>query len=388
MKTKVAIQKCGTYDPVEIQNAVEKAVADAGGLNMIRSGDRVLLKINLLNTAPPERAVTTHPEVTRAMIRAVKDLGGKPIVGDAPGLDLPGMGKKVLRTSGTLAVCEQEDVPAIVFTDKGYKQVQVETNVKIKQMYIARELLEADVVIGLSKAKSHMQAIYTGAIKNFFGAVPTKDRKFSHAMPGLDEFAQCLVDIFIACNPHFGLMDAVIAMEGRGPSDGKPRNLGLILASNDLVALDTATSTAMGYDRTDIPHIRLASRRLVGVGDIEKIEIVGPALKEVRQEFELPPTSKIPVPGFLNAIAVRLIKVDPRVTPLCIKCGHCAEVCPVDAIVMGDNMAVIDYGKCIGCFCCHELCPSSAIKEKTSLAIKLFRFFTRLKEKKRAKIKS
>ena len=121
---------------------MSKVFTDAGGFDIIKPGQRVLLKLNLLNAAPVERAVTTHPEITRALIRLVKNAGGVPVAGDAPGLDLPGMGRKVLKTSGTLAVCQQEDIPAVVFTDKGYDVVTLESNVKLKSIHIAREILE------------------------------------------------------------------------------------------------------------------------------------------------------------------------------------------------------------------------------------------------------
>jgi len=380
-KAKVAIQKCGSYDPKEVFTAVSKVFTDAGGFDIIKPGQRVLLKLNLLNAAPVERAVTTHPEITRALIRLVKNAGGAPVAGDAPGLDLPGMGRKVLKTSGTLAVCQQEDISAVVFTDKGYEVVTLESNVKLKSIHIAREILEADVIIGVSKAKSHLQAYYTGGIKNFFGTCPGKDKKIAHTFPNTEEFSQSLVDIFAACNPDFGIMDGIIGMEGRGPSGGKPRFLGLVLGSKDFVALDRVTSTAMGYDRIDIPHIRQAAKRNLGEGELENIEIIGPPIDKVRQIFELPPTSKIPVPGFLNKVIFRLWQVDPKVTHLCVKCGHCATVCPVDAIVMGDEIALIDYKDCINCFCCHELCPNNAILEKTSLFVKVFRFVSWVKKR-------
>lgn len=386
MKSTVAIQRCENYEPENVRQAVAQAVEAAGGFGaIIKPGDRVFLKVNLLNSAPPERAVTTHPEITRAMIQIVREAEGVPVVGDAPGLDLPGMGKKVLRTSGTLAVCEQEEVPVVLFTDKGYEEVHIEGNTRLNDFHVARDILQSDVVISLAKAKSHMQAYYTGAIKNFFGVIPQKDRKRAHSLPGLEQFSESLVDIFAAVRPAFGLMDAIVGMEGRGPSDGKPRKLGLVLASSDLVALDAVTSAAMGYDVIDIPQMRLASRRGFGQNDLENITIAGPALNEVRQSFELPPTISERVPGFIGKFVMKMWKVEPKVTPSCVLCGHCESVCPADAITMGDQTAIIDYKECIGCFCCHELCPTSAIRERSSLLVKLFRLWGKLNERKNAK---
>ncbi len=47
----------------------------------------------------------------------------------------------------------------------------------------------------------------------------------------------------------------------------------------------------------------------------------------------------------------------------CIKCGACAAACPVEAIVEGDDIYVIDADKCIDCGACAAGCPVEAIKE-------------------------
>ena len=378
MKSVVAIERCASYEPEQVWQAVSKAVEAAGGLaGIVHPGARVLLKANLLNETPPERAVVTHPEVTRAMIRMVKQAGGVPVVGDAPGLDMPGMGKRVLRTSGTLGVCQQEGVEAVLFTDKGYELIERADNAILKSLYIAREVLEADVVIGLAKAKSHLQALYTGAIKNFFGVIPQHNRKTAHAQAGLKIFSRCLVDIFATVRPHFCVMDAVVGMEGRGPSAGDPRHLGLILASADSVALDAVTTACIGYDEFDVPHIRQAAARGLGQNLMEQIQLCGAPLADVRQKWVPPPTTPMRVPGFVNKLAMWLYRIEPRVTKACILCGHCASICPVEAITLGKKKALIDYDRCIACFCCHELCPSMAITEKKSLVTRLHKLLSK-----------
>ncbi len=45
----------------------------------------------------------------------------------------------------------------------------------------------------------------------------------------------------------------------------------------------------------------------------------------------------------------------------CIACTQCARVCPVEAIEMQENLAVLDYEKCINCGLCAEKCPTDTI---------------------------
>jgi len=46
----------------------------------------------------------------------------------------------------------------------------------------------------------------------------------------------------------------------------------------------------------------------------------------------------------------------------CIGCQRCVRECPVSAIHMENNLAVIDYSQCTGCGLCAEVCTTKCIK--------------------------
>ena len=86
MASTVAVVRCSTYGRDEVGKAVRQAFDLIGGLNaLVRAGDRVLIKPNLLTARAPERATTTHPEVVAAVVEAVQAAGGRPSIGDSPG---------------------------------------------------------------------------------------------------------------------------------------------------------------------------------------------------------------------------------------------------------------------------------------------------------------
>ncbi|MBR3290246.1 MAG: 4Fe-4S binding protein [Clostridia bacterium] len=53
-----------------------------------------------------------------------------------------------------------------------------------------------------------------------------------------------------------------------------------------------------------------------------------------------------------------------KITDACIKCGACADGCPVSAISEGDDTFVIDADTCISCGACADICPVGAPVEE------------------------
>src|SRR5659263_368484 len=113
----VSLVKCQDYGNSNIEVAIEKALELVGGIgNYVRSGDNVLLKINLLTGDVPEKAVTTHPSIVRAMIRQVRKVGGIPLVGDCSGYEGKPNQRRYLdacRSSGIMQVCEEEKAEVV-----------------------------------------------------------------------------------------------------------------------------------------------------------------------------------------------------------------------------------------------------------------------------------
>jgi len=166
-------------------------------------------------------------------------------------------------------------------------------------------------------------------------------------------------------------MDAVLAMEGDGPGSGDPRHVGLLLGSENPMALDVVAGEIMGIDRTENPIIMEAERRALEPNRIEEIEVVGANLADVkvpdfkRSQVSAGSLGLESIPWYqriLEPLAKNAFTVRPRVIwDRCIACGTCIEGCPVEAVSLVKERAFIDDDKCIRCYCCHELCPEEAI---------------------------
>ena len=363
----VSISPCATYDPTDVESAIDAALSPLGGMAaFVSDGQRVLLKVNLLSRALPERAVTTHPEVLRAVIRAVRACGGDVTVGDSPGgPNTPGQWRHISEDSGLGAVCAEEGVPFVLFDDDCTRVPAVGGSL-YGAFTLGRAVVDTDVLITLPKFKTHGFMMFTGAVKNLFGCIPGLDKAQYHLkVPDRDDFGNMLVDLMLACRPALAIMDGIVGMEGEGPAGGTPRQIGAVLASADCVALDVIASSMAGLDPMEVYSNKAAARRGIGPSSADEVEVVGADWRELAPAgFALPardPSSRFPkwlgkrMRGWTTARPVLERAHD------CTKCKRCEESCPVGAIVVGSDGPIFDHTLCIRCYCCQELCPPQAI---------------------------
>ncbi|MCX5703185.1 MAG: DUF362 domain-containing protein [Candidatus Omnitrophica bacterium] len=369
MNSKVSIAKCSDYTPALVQEATRKAIDALGGIsNFIKAQSRVLVKPNLLMAKEPEFGVDTHPEVLRAVIKLLKEIGCKILVGDGPSVwgNQVGNVGEVYRRSGTERVCQEEGVTLVRFEKRRWR----------KKFPLTTVLDECDYLISIPKFKTHDLTILTAAIKNLFGLIPgTYKTELHKKYSDPNDFANMLVDIYEEAPPTLSIVDGIVAMEGDGPATGgRLRNAGLLLASVDAVALDSVLALIMGINPRDILTTKAAASRGLGEADINSITILGEKLEEViERPFKLPSGSiyqRIPRP--IIELAKKLIRFYPKVYHRnCILCEACLKACPPRMISIKSKRIVIDYSGCISCFCCQEACPSNAIRIKKSVMAKL-----------------
>lgn len=363
--SKVSLVRCPDYS--DTKKAITEAVDLAGGLkDIIRSGDRVLLKPNILAASPPQSAATTHPSIVASMCELVIEAGGKPIVGDGAGISRPGATAKALKVSGIEEATIRAGAQVVNFETAGFSLVDVPEALQFRKLYIANPVLEADIVISLPKLKTHELTYYTGAVKNFFGVLPLKCRKEIHLLGKRDLFGEAVADIYSIVKPSFAVMDGVIGMEGNGPSHGRPVNSGIILASQDCVSLDIVAAELIGFDPLKIPTTAGVLKKSTAN---QSHVIVGTSLKEVKMKFKKSSGGVTTVPPFLTRNLGKYYTIYPRINrKKCTHCGACYLNCSPQAVErLEDGNFRINEERCILCYCCRELCPNNAVDIKKSL---------------------
>lgn len=365
---KVSILRCESYDREKVE-AVMKQLLDSVGADKLENR-KILLKPNILYAEVPEKAVTTHPEVLRATIRYLQARGNSIFVGDSPAFhNHIAAGNK----SGLKSVTEECGAVWCDFTK--VEMFQVPEGKLVKSFLLADVLKEVDVVFSMAKMKTHMLMYYTGAMKNLFGLVPGLSKSGFHLrFPEIDNFAQMIVDLNLAVKAQFAVMDGITAMEGPGPGGGTPREVGLLMASDNLPAIDIATSSIMTYDPMKIPILKLAVDCGYWLKDMK--EITYPFLNAedlVIKDYEIMTKLKDNslyrnyMPGFMVSLIQYLTVKKPVFNENCVVCGECVKICPAKALSVKNGKIAINHRVCIKCYCCHEICAKKAIDLKAIL---------------------
>jgi len=362
MKTVVALAKCAQYRPEIIKPALDKVFTAIGGLKQfIPSGGSVLIKPNLLTDRSPEKGVTTHPEIVRALIRLVRQHGGNPFIGDSPAGTLKI--ESVLEKTGFHALCAEEAVK-FVFLEK---EPCVSHDYRGISLAITQTAIDADLIINVPKLKTHSFTLFTNAVKNVFGLLPGYQKILLHkTFPTPDQFGDCLAFLYGIVKPALTVCDAITAMEGGGPTCGTPIQLGFLAASSDGVALDLAMCNLLKINPNHVGYLNSLRRSGIGESDQKNIELTG-------DTNELKNLRPIKQPGAARAarfIPRRLVKfiepyvwIAPDFLETCTACGRCVQACPTKALTSNSpHHPILNRRKCIACCCCHENCPENAIK--------------------------
>jgi uncharacterized protein (DUF362 family)/Pyruvate/2-oxoacid:ferredoxin oxidoreductase delta subunit len=363
--------KSGTYDYKTLKPLIFEMI-DAMGAEPISAQARVLIKPNFLLPAKPEAAVLTHPHVVRAVAEYVLDRGARPLIADSPAM---GSFEKIVKDGGY-----QESLAGLDVDFKPFKaSVKVDIGEPFGRIEIAREAMEADVVINLPKLKTHVGMLLSLGVKNLFGCVVGLRKPQWHLKSGADRemFARLLVQIFKAVNPYVTIVDGISALEGQGPGkSGTPRHLGILVGGRDAFAVDTTICSVLGIEPDELPTHKAASQLGLVSDDIY---IRGDF--NIVHNFRLPQTESLtlgpkPFHSFMRKHLLQRPEVDTRI---CRMCGECLQYCPAKAIGQDDGALVFDYDGCIRCYCCIEICPHGALRATEPLSGKVLRKLSILK---------
>ena len=257
-----------------ISEILKEAVEDSG----LRGKQKIFVKPNMSH---PEYlpGVVTSPQLLSELVGLLRDGASEVIVGESNGFNYPcdsafertGIETAVKKAGGSVINLSEDKVVKVKFPNNSSP---------LKELFLPKTVLDADAIVDLPLMKTHEFAMYSGAIKNLFGCVPSNKRIYLH--PYLPEV---FYRLYFILKPQLTVMDARVGIEGNGPTKGKPVKMDLILTSNDALAIDITAAKIMELDWKQTYLNYIAKK----TGLQEKAIIVqGLQVNEVKRKFETP----------------------------------------------------------------------------------------------------
>lgn len=370
----VAVVRCKTYNVEAVKPALEEAVNAVNGLDFVMPGMKIIIKPNLVSFKKPDAAATTHPALLEALVEMLLARGADVTIGDSPGgpHSLPLLNRVYTATG----MDRLEKLGAKLNRNMNEKTVDFPEGKVLKNFTYTEYLDEADAIIDFCKLKSHGMLGMSAAVKNLFGTIPgLKKPEVHYKFQNDAEFADMLVDLNEYFKPRLAICDAVVGMEGNGPTAGTPRQIGAIIASKSTYYADVVGAELIGMNIDGLPTLQAAYERGFAPASSKNLRVYGDIRALTVDDFKAPPVrglSFMRKGNVLHFISKAALEHKPTLKKrLCAGCGECARMCPAKAIEMKTKKPHINREKCIRCFCCQEFCPRAAMVAHRPLAAKV-----------------
>ena len=276
-------------DVTTVRGMIERSLDLLGGLRrIIGSADTVVVKPNLVEVPfkGTEGSVVTDPRVLESLVGILKDYGvrrvqvaeGKSVnlkhvsSGPRQAFEALGLGNVVRRAGGEILGWDEEE----------FVSVDVPRGELYERINVPRSILEADAFLSVPKLKTHCQTEVTAGMKSMQGVFSVDDKVNFHN----EAFPWKMVDMLRVARPHLTVVDGLICGEGYGPIYTEPVDMGLIVSSEDVVAIDAVCSAIMGIEPFDVPITRLGHSEGIGIGDLARIDVEGESIAAVMKHFK------------------------------------------------------------------------------------------------------
>lgn len=375
--SKVALVGCSSYELYQVKKALLRGFSYFGGIKKVfQNKNRILLKPNLLTGENIEKAVTTHPSLFQGVAEILIENDFVCGYGDSPGF---GSLETVAKKAGLYAPLKNLKIEKADFN--GNQEVSYPKALQNRQFTLAKGVFHFDAILSLPKWKTHGLTRITGAVKNQFGCIPGLLKgEFHFKLPDVLHFSRMLVDLNLLLKPDFYIMDAIVAMEGNGPRNGRPRFMGLLAFSHDPIALDATLSRLVRLDPRMVITCLEGEKGGLGYWQENAIELVGDDFSHFYQadfDVQREPMISYRKEGILRSFRNFLLSKPIIDFSKCRACGVCIEICPAQPKALywkeKNRIPQHHYAYCIRCYCCQELCPHGAIRIKTPSIGKLLK---------------
>jgi uncharacterized protein (DUF362 family) len=266
--------------------AVRAAINLIGGIGkFVKPGQTVIIKPNCVTQQYVPGTVTSRG-VVAAIALLVVEAGAKAVVGENNLVCNPSAenfeascGKHYFDALAALGL--ERTVPLVDLMADEMVDVAIENARVFKNTKVAKSVLQADKIIDVPVMKTHDQTQITLGIKNLKGVIPLSEKMRSHGL-GVE---QAIVDLAGFIKPALTVIDATTAAEGMGPMGGDPFRMNLVIAGENILAVDMVGAAIMGFDISQVKFLKYGVQAGLGPRSLNDITVEGLSIASVRRPF-------------------------------------------------------------------------------------------------------
>jgi uncharacterized protein (DUF362 family) len=264
MNSHVYLRRADRSDPLPV---VRELLEACRWQELVGSGASVVVKPNLCTERPEQiHTANTSLAVLEAVCRVLRERTSRITIVESDGSRYAA--EAAFENNGVYRLAKELDLKVVNLSKNELVEVP---DPRMKGFGLARTWLDADVFITLPALKTHATTVVTGALKNQWGCIPRYDRLLLHKY-----LHELIGDINKLRPVSLAIMDGLVGMQGRGPINGYPINLNVLLASRDPVALDATAMRLIGLDPAVAKHVVHACKIGLGSWAESEIEVDGP----------------------------------------------------------------------------------------------------------------
>jgi uncharacterized protein (DUF362 family) len=245
-----------------------QAIELLGGMKrFVSKGDVVVVKPNIGWDRSPEQAADTNPEVVAEVVKLCLESGAKKVkVFDRS----CNTASRCYRNSGIKKAASEAGADVSLVVSAGFSKMKFPEGEVLKQWYMYKPALEADVLINVPIAKNHGLTRLTMGIKNLMGIMGS-DRGKIHL--NIDDK---LADLANFVRPQLTILDAYRILVKNGPQGGSLKDVQekkTIIAGTQIATVDAYGATLFNMEPTDLGHVVKSSGFGLGEIDLSKVNI-------------------------------------------------------------------------------------------------------------------
>jgi uncharacterized protein (DUF362 family) len=273
-KTSVAIIRGGIHPSTILESALELIDAE----RLITPEDRVLIKPNYVVAKHPSTGITTDSRILESVIEFVKGCGVKDIVVGEGG---SGNTDKAFNVVGIREITSKQKVKLVNLNRDPRINIKISNALALKEVGVARTALESTCIINVPKLKIHHMAVVTLNMKNLMGLILPKNIMHGQLHEKIVDLSSVFKD-----KVKINVIDGLVAGE-IDETSGNPVKMDLLIAGQDMVAVDTVGTAIMGIDPRKVKYLTIAGENGLGVSNLDEIQVLGERIEDVKKQFRI-----------------------------------------------------------------------------------------------------